>query len=67
MEQTITADDLPPLLTVREAARLCGLSHTAAYAMDKRGELPTLGTGSRRVLKAQLLGMLEIDAPAATA
>ena len=52
--------DLPPLLTVREAARVLRVSHTAAYGMDGRGELPTFGTGQRRVVKAQLLAMVGV-------
>lgn len=48
-------DELPALLLMSEAAALLGVSKTAIRALEQRGELPTFGTGRRRIVKAQLL------------
>ncbi|MEZ5168541.1 MAG: hypothetical protein R2695_19455 [Acidimicrobiales bacterium] len=46
---------------VSEASELMGVSRTAGYAMEARGELPTYGTGARRVITAALLRILDGD------
>ena len=63
--QVEQADTLPPLLTVREAATLLGVSHVTAYAMDGRGELPTFGTGQRRVIRNELMRLIGVPETAA--
>jgi excisionase family DNA binding protein len=51
-----------PTLTVEEAGRICGLGRSAAYEAARRGELPTLAFGRRRVVPtAALRRLLAID------
>jgi excisionase family DNA binding protein len=54
--------DLPPTLSIDEAAELCGIGRNAAYSAVHRGELPSLRFGRRyRVPTAPLLEMLGIE------
>lgn len=43
-------DELPVLLTIERAGRVLGLSKTAAYAMEQRGELKTRRIGRRKMV-----------------
>jgi excisionase family DNA binding protein len=56
-------NELPPTITVERAARLLGLSRSAAYRAAATGQLPTLAFGRRRVVPTfrlmQMLGMSE--------
>jgi excisionase family DNA binding protein len=55
--------ELPPTITVERAARLLGLSQSAAYRAAATGQLPTLAFGRRLVvptfLLMQMLGISE--------
>lgn len=55
--------ELPALLLTSEAVAISGLSKTAIRALEQRGELPTYGTGRRRIVKAQLLANLGLAKP----
>jgi excisionase family DNA binding protein len=51
--------NLPPTISVEEAAELLGISRSAAYRAAKAGQLKTLRMGRRlRVPTAPLLRML---------
>jgi excisionase family DNA binding protein len=56
-------DELPPTISVERAARLLGLSRSAAYRAAASGQLPTLAFGRRRVVPTfrlmQMLGIPE--------
>jgi excisionase family DNA binding protein len=56
-------DELPPTISVERAARLLGLSRSAAYRAAATGQLPTLAFGRRRVVPTfrlmQMLGIPE--------
>lgn len=48
------------LLTVEEAAEVCGLKRTAAYVAVRRGQLPSLRLGRRLFVPAPaLIALLE--------
>ena len=48
-------------LTITEAAKLLGIGRSAAYEAARRGDLPTLSFGRRRVvLSAALEEMLKL-------
>ena len=50
-----------PTLTITEAAKLLGIGRSAAYEAARRGDLPTLSFGRRRVvLSAALEEMLKL-------
>ncbi len=50
-----------PTLTITEAAKLLGIGRSAAYEAARRGDLPTLSFGRRRVvLSAVLEEMLKL-------
>jgi len=55
--------ELPPTITVERAARLLGLSRSAAYRAAAAGQLPTLAFGRRLVVPTfrlmQMLGISE--------
>jgi excisionase family DNA binding protein len=49
-------------LTISEAAKLLGIGRSAAYEAARRGDLPTLTFGRRRVvLSAALEKMLNLE------
>jgi excisionase family DNA binding protein len=51
-----------PTLTITEAAKLLGIGRSAAYEAARRGDLPTLSFGRRRVvLSAALEQMLRFQ------
>ena len=53
--------ELPPTITVERAARLLGLSRSAAYRAAATGQLPTLSFGRRLVVPTfRLMQMLGI-------
>jgi excisionase family DNA binding protein len=55
----LTVPDLPPTISVEEAAELLGISRSAAYRAAKTGQLRTLRMGRKlRVPTAPLLRML---------
>jgi excisionase family DNA binding protein len=57
----------PVTMTVPEAARLLGVSDSAAYDAAARGEIPSLRIGRRVLVKRhQLLAMLELEEGRAT-
>lgn len=57
---------MTPTLSVPEAGLILGLSRPAAYAAAKRGEIPTLQLGRRRIVPtAHLLKMLGLTASSA--
>lgn len=52
-------DSLPLLLTVPEAAKLLGISRSAAYRLAESGELPARRLGGRvYIVTAQLFAMV---------
>ena len=65
MSMRIAAEltELPPTITVERAARLLGLSRSAAYRAAATGQLPTLAFGRRLVVPTfrliQMLGITE--------
>lgn len=55
-------DDLPPTVSIEEAARLCGVSRSAAYRAVHRGELTAFRLGRKlRVPTLPLLRLLGIE------
>ncbi len=51
--------DWPPTITISEAARILGISRSAAYRAAARGELPTIRIGRRLLVPtAKLFDML---------
>jgi excisionase family DNA binding protein len=55
------SSELPPTISVERAARLLGLSRSAAYRAAATGQLPTLAFGRRRVVPTvRLMQMLGI-------
>jgi excisionase family DNA binding protein len=56
------ATELPPTISVEQAAKLLSVSRTAAYRAAASGQLPTLAFGRRlRVPTAPLLKMLGLS------
>jgi excisionase family DNA binding protein len=56
------ADVVPATMTVKEAARLCGISRQYAYVLAARGELPVIKFGGAvRIHRQRLLKMLELE------
>ncbi len=54
--------NLPPTLTIEQAAEMLGVSRYAAYRAASTGELPTLRLGRRLLVPtARLLPMLGLD------
>jgi excisionase family DNA binding protein len=47
--------ELPPTVTVEHAAKLLGVSRSAAYRAAARGELPTIAFGRRRLVPTRRL------------
>lgn len=62
----VAFDDLPPTLSVEEAAELVGVGRNAAYRAAHRGDIPAFRVGRKlRIPTAGLLRLLGIDqAPA---
>ena len=58
--QSIERDDLPMLLAVPRAAKLLGISRSAAYRLAESGELPVRRLGGRiYVVTAKLFDLVE--------
>lgn len=61
----VTAADLsnlPPTLTLRQAAGLLGISHGSIYAAHRRGEIPSLRIGNRIIVPTvKLLALLGVE------
>lgn len=59
--------ELPPTVSVEHAAKLLGVSRSAAYSAAARGELPTIAFGRRRLVPTrrllQLLGLSVEEQP----
>jgi len=54
------AEQLPKTYTVEEAARLLGIGRNNAYEAAKRGDIPAITIGKRRLIpKAALDRLLE--------
>lgn len=54
--------NLPPTLTVEQAANLLGISRHAGYQAARTGELPALRIGRRLIVPtARLLALLGIE------
>ena len=52
-------DDLPPTISVEQAADVLGVSRSAAYRAAKNDEIPTFRVGRRLLVPtAKLLSML---------
>lgn len=62
----MTLNDLPPTISVEQAAEILGISHRSGYRAAHRGELPTFRIGRRLMVpSAKLLTLLGIS-PATT-
>jgi excisionase family DNA binding protein len=58
-EMTLEVAELPPTISVEHAARLLGLSRSAAYRAAANGQLPTISFGRRLLVPtSRLLEML---------
>jgi excisionase family DNA binding protein len=58
----MTPRELPPTISVEEAADICGIGRGTAYRAAHRGELPSLRLGRRiRVPTARLLELLGVE------
>jgi excisionase family DNA binding protein len=56
---TLEVAELPPTISVEHAARLLGLSRSAAYRAAANGQLPTISFGRRLLVPtSRLLEML---------
>lgn len=54
--------DLPPTLTVEEAAEILKISRQSAYAGVRKGEIPSIRVGRRFIIPtAQLMRLLGVD------
>jgi excisionase family DNA binding protein len=59
--QSNQRDDLPMLLAVPRAAKLLGISRSAAYRLAESGELPVRRLGGRiYVVTAKLFELVEV-------
>ena len=55
-------NDLPPTIDVTLAAEILGISRGSAYEAVRRGEIPSISVGRRRLIPtAPLMEMLGID------
>lgn len=50
-------DEKPLLVTVTEAAKLCGISRSTAYNLVARGNLPHVYLGPGRILRVPVAGL----------
>lgn len=58
----LVAADMPPTITVDEAADIVGISRAAAYRAVHKGQIPALRIGRRLLVpSASLLEMLGLD------
>jgi len=58
-EMTLELADLPPTISVERAAKLLGVSRSAAYRAAANGQLPTISFGRRLLVPtSRLLEML---------
>jgi excisionase family DNA binding protein len=61
-ETRADATELPPTISVQQAAKLLGLSRSAAYRAVAAGQLPVLRLGRRIYIPtARLLAMLGVS------
>jgi excisionase family DNA binding protein len=59
-----TLNDLPPTMSIPQAAMILGISRRSAYRAAANDELPTIKVGRRLLVPtAQLLAMLGLPAP----
>jgi excisionase family DNA binding protein len=54
-EMTLEVAELPPTISVEHAARLLGLSRSAAYRAAANGQLPTISFGRRLLVPTSRL------------
>ena len=60
-------DDWPATMTISEAARILGISRSAAYRAAAKGEIPTIRIGGRLLVPtAKLREMLGLTHAATT-
>jgi excisionase family DNA binding protein len=58
-EMTLEVTELPPTISVEHAAKLLGVSRSAAYRAAASGELPTISFGRRLLVPtSRLLALL---------
>ena len=58
-EMTLEVAELPPTLSVEHAAKLLGVSRSAAYRAAASGEIPTISFGRRLLVPtSRLLALL---------
>lgn len=58
-EMTLEVAELPPTISVEQAAKLLGVSRSAAYRAAANGQLPTVSFGRRLLVPtSRLLEML---------
>jgi excisionase family DNA binding protein len=61
-------DDLPPILTVEQTAKVLGISRGLAFTAVRAGDIPSIRIGRRiLVLRDRLRQMLGVDPAEATA
>lgn len=64
-----TTGQLPPTLTVAQAAEMLGVSRDSAYTAVRKGEIPSISVGRRKVIPTaaflKLLGLEETIQPKA--
>jgi excisionase family DNA binding protein len=60
-EMTLELAELPPTISVEDAAKLLGVSRSAAYRAAANGQLPTISFGRRLLVPtSRLLEMLGV-------
>jgi excisionase family DNA binding protein len=61
-EMTLEVAELPPTLSVEQAAKLLGVSRSSAYRAAANGQLPTISFGRRLLVPThrllEMLGLL---------
>lgn len=58
----MSLDELPPTISIDEAAGILGISSRAAYRAASKGELPTVRLGRRLLVPTpRLLAMLGVN------